>query len=79
MIQFNCSTEVHVEKYYTIQNIVRNFVQDSAEPKLSDFEWLFQQMQKWNGSDQDVKFVTHQAQNCLLPDIHHTALQTIKQ
>ena len=79
VIQFNCSTEVHVEKYYTIQNIVRNFVQENAEPKLSDFEWLFQQMQKWNGSDQDVMFVNHQAQNCLLLDIHHIALQTIKQ
>ncbi|EPF87907.1 nitrate transporter [Acinetobacter gyllenbergii] len=73
MIQFDCSPEVHVEKYFTIQNIIRNFVQASAEPKAQDFEWLFQQMQKWNGFALDETTYRDQAQNCLLAETFQAA------
>ena len=73
VIQFHCSPEVHVEKYFTIQNIIRNFVQGSAEPKAKDFEWLFQQMHKWNASALDEISYPDQAQSCLLTEIFRTA------
>ncbi|MBK5646224.1 MAG: ABC transporter substrate-binding protein [Acinetobacter sp.] len=73
VIQFHCSPEVHVEKYFTIQNIIRNFVQGSAEPKAKDFEWLFQQMHKWNGSALDEMSYPDQAQSCLLTEIYRAA------
>ncbi|MBH2002123.1 MAG: ABC transporter substrate-binding protein [Moraxellaceae bacterium] len=66
VIQFNCSPNIHVEKYFTIQNIIRNFVQNSAMPKVTDFEWLFQQMQKWNNSPISSIQYTNEAQSCLL-------------
>lgn len=32
---------------FMIKNIIRNFVGESAEPKVDDFIWLLQQMDKW--------------------------------
>jgi NitT/TauT family transport system ATP-binding protein len=73
VIQFHCSAEIHVEKYFTIQNIIRNFVQDSAEPKVKDFEWLFQQMHKWNSFALDKTSYSDQAQRCLLTQTYQAA------
>ncbi|WP_343620237.1 ABC transporter substrate-binding protein [Acinetobacter proteolyticus] len=73
VIQFHCSPEVHVEKYFTIQNIIRNFVQGSAEPKVKDFEWLFQQMHKWNSFALDKTSYSDQAQRCLLTQTYQAA------
>ncbi len=62
IIRFNCSPWVHVDKFYKIQKIIRSFgVQDAV--KSSDFEWIMQQMRKWNdlelGSDQ-IKIIAAQ-------------------
>jgi NitT/TauT family transport system ATP-binding protein len=73
VIQFNCSPNIHVEKYFTIQNIIRNFVQNSAMPKVTDFEWLFQQMQKWNNSPISSIQYTNEAQSCLLLETYLAA------
>ncbi|MGQ0769217.1 ABC transporter substrate-binding protein [Acinetobacter baumannii] len=47
IVRFHCSEEVHVDKYYMIQNIVKHLVKENAAPQPEDFHWLFQQMQKW--------------------------------
>lgn len=73
VIQFNCSPNIHVEKYFTIQNIIRNFVQNSAIPKVTDFEWLFQQMQKWNNPPISSIQYTNEAQSCLLLETYLAA------
>lgn len=45
IVRFHCSEEVHVDKYYMIQDIVRHLVKESALPKVEDFYWLLEQMQ----------------------------------
>lgn len=63
VIQFECSDTVHVQKFHKIQHIIRNFIEDSANPKLEDFEWLIQQMQKWSKvqvNDADLKALSQQ-------------------
>lgn len=74
IIQFNCSPEVHVEKYFNIQNIIRNFIHDDAEPKQKDFAWLFEQMQKWHSPNIKASSCTDPAQNCLLLDTYSAAI-----
>lgn len=73
IIQFECSEEVHVEKYHAIQNIVRHLIENDAQPKVTDFEWLFEQMQQWNALESSSEISTELAQNCLLPQIYKTA------
>jgi two-component system, oxyanion-binding sensor len=76
VIQFPCSAEIHVEKYFSIQKIIRNFVQNSAEPKAEDFEWLFQQMYKWNDVASEKTTYLEQAQHCILGSIYQAAKET---
>lgn len=45
IVRFHCSEEVHVDKYYMIQNIVKYLVKENAAPQPEDFYWLFEQMQ----------------------------------
>ena len=73
VIQFECSPSIHVEKYYTIQDIIRNFVKSSAIPKSTDFEWLFQQMQKWNNLPVGSVDYENKAQSFLLLDTYLAA------
>ena len=73
VIQFECSPSIHVEKYYTIQDIIRNFVKSSAIPKSTDFEWLFQQMQKWNNLPVGSIDYENKAQSFLLLDTYLAA------
>ncbi|WP_043969857.1 MULTISPECIES: ABC transporter substrate-binding protein [Acinetobacter] len=77
VIQFQCSSDIHVEKYFTIQNIIRHFVQGNAEPKAKDFEWLFQQMYKWSGADHTTQAYTEQARACLLLETHQAAVSQL--
>ena len=52
IIQFPCSAQVHVERYYFIQNIIRSLVDESsAQPQAQDFVWLTEQMLKWDALD----------------------------
>ncbi len=74
IIQFNCSPEVHVEKYFKIQNIIRNFIQIDAKPKTKDFEWLFQQMQKWQTPQPTQRPELDLAQDCLLLETYQNAI-----
>ncbi|ENU91327.1 hypothetical protein F971_02419 [Acinetobacter vivianii] len=76
VIQFPCSAEIHVEKYFSIQKIIRNFVQNSAEPKAEDFEWLFQQMYKWNDVVSEKITYLEQAQHCVLGSVYQAAKET---
>jgi len=76
VIQFPCSAEIHVEKYFSIQKIIRNFVQNSAEPKAEDFEWLFQQMYKWNDVASEKITYLEQAQHCILGSIYQAAKES---
>ena len=66
IIRFESSATVHVQKYYAIQNIIRNFVQDDAQPKAEDFAWLIQMMEKWHPQNMHLQQKTAQeiAQIC---------------
>ncbi|MGA9697441.1 MAG: ABC transporter substrate-binding protein, partial [Acinetobacter sp.] len=48
IVQFQCSDSIHVQKFHSIQNIIRNFINESSQPKAEDFKWLIQQMVKWD-------------------------------
>jgi NitT/TauT family transport system ATP-binding protein len=79
IVQFDCSPEIHVEKYFNIQTIIRNFIKDSAEPKATDFQWLFQQMQKWSSAPLHLNNDHHSGLNCVLLDHHQAAFQLYAQ
>lgn len=66
IIRFKSSATAHVQKYYAIQNIIRNFVQDDAQPKAEDFAWLIQMMEKWHPQNMHLQQKTAQeiAQIC---------------
>ena len=78
IVRFHCSDEVHVDKYYMIQNIVQNLVKDSAAPKLDDFHWLFQQMQKWDDVQLDAEKIPTLSAQCLNIDAYTKALELQK-
>ena len=65
IIQFECSAQRHVYDFYKIKNIIRNFVGESAEPKVDDFIWLLQQMQKWENLDLSEDDQLQIAQSCI--------------
>ncbi|WP_111894027.1 ABC transporter substrate-binding protein [Acinetobacter sp. MB5] len=48
IVQFPCSPDTHVERYYKIVSIIQNYVAHSATPKLTDFVWLTTQMNQWD-------------------------------
>ena len=77
IIQFDCSAEIHVEKYFSIQNIIRNFVKESSAPKASDFEWLFEQMQKWNHAPISTIADHHSGGSCLLLEQYQAAYRAL--
>lgn len=65
IIQFECSESIHVQKFHAIQNIIRHFVTDSADPKIQDFEWLIEQMMKWDNMHIQPDILRNTAQNCI--------------
>lgn len=65
IIQFECSAQRHVYDFHKIKNIIRNFVGESAEPKVDDFIWLLQQMQKWENLDLSEDDQLQIAQQCI--------------
>ena len=65
IIQFECSAQRHVYDFHKIKNIIRNFVGESAEPKVDDFIWLLQQMQKWENLDLSEDDQLQIAQSCI--------------
>jgi len=65
IVRFHCSEEVHVDKYYMIQDIVRHLVKESALPKVEDFYWLFQQMQKWDDLQLDQVQINALGHKCI--------------
>ncbi len=66
IIQFQCSDSIHVQKFHSIQNIIRNFVDDSSLPKTEDFQWLIQQMLKWDQTGINETKIEKISQNCIL-------------
>ena len=65
IIQFNCSAEIHVNAYYKIQNIIRNFV-DNAIPQSTDFKWIITHMCKWDKIDIDDQNVDKISDDCIV-------------
>lgn len=65
IIQFECSAQRHVYDFYKIKNIIRNFVGESAQPKVDDFIWLLQQMQKWENIEMTAAEKKQIAQQCI--------------
>ncbi len=56
IIRFECSEQIHVHKYASIQNIIRHFIEDDGTPKTEDMQWIFTQMQKWLGLKSEANF-----------------------
>ena len=68
IIQFPCSAQVHVERYYFIQNIIRSLVDESsAQPQAQDFVWLTEQMLKWDALDVLEVESAAVSQRCIYP------------
>ena len=68
IIQFPCSAQVHVERYYFIQNIIRSLVDESsAQPQAQDFVWLTEQMLKWDALDVPEVESVAVSQRCIHP------------
>ena len=66
IVQFQCSNTVHVQKFHSIQNIIRHFVDDSPQPQIEDFKWLIQQMVKWDKLIISETQLEKMSQNCIL-------------
>lgn len=68
IIQFPCSAQVHVERYYFIQNIIRSLMDESsAQPQAQDFVWLTEQMLKWDALDVPEVESSAVSQRCIYP------------
>ncbi|WP_347452663.1 ABC transporter substrate-binding protein [Acinetobacter thermotolerans] len=65
IIQFECSALQHVYDFHKIQNIIRNMHGESAEPKLADFIWLLDQIQKWDDVELSPEEQRQIAQQCI--------------
>ena len=66
IIRFDCSEYIHVPEFHKIQKIIQNFVQQDVTPKASDFEWIIQQMQKWDHLDLNNDTISKIAQQCIV-------------
>ena len=67
IIQFQCTDSIHVQKFHSIQNIIRHFVDESSQPDIEDFKWLIQQMLKWdNQISLNDALIEKISQNCIL-------------
>ncbi|ADI90319.1 ABC transporter substrate-binding protein [Acinetobacter oleivorans] len=75
IVRFRCSEEVHVDKYFKIQDIVRHLVKESALPKVEDFYWLLEQMQKWDELQIDQVQITSLGAQCINLEAHEQAKQ----
>ncbi|MDP1444446.1 nitrate transporter [Acinetobacter sp. SM1B] len=65
IIQFECSDHQHVYDFHKIQTIIRNMHGESAQPKLEDFSWLLQQMEKWEDIEMTAAEKKQIAQSCI--------------
>ncbi|WP_192453994.1 ABC transporter substrate-binding protein [Acinetobacter oleivorans] len=75
IVRFHCSEEVHVDKYFKIQEIVRHLVKESALPKVEDFYWLLEQMQKWDELQIDQAQITSLGAQCINLEAYEQAKQ----
>lgn len=64
IIQFHCSNLVHVEHFYKSQNIIRSFGVQHL-PATVDFEWIIQQMCKWQNIQLDATQIKAIARQCV--------------
>lgn len=68
IIRFSCSSEIHVEKFHSIQASIRSFgTQDAIH--VADFEWIIQQMCKWDNLQLSPSEIQKIAQGCIVPNI----------
>ncbi|SDC09896.1 ABC transporter substrate-binding protein [Acinetobacter boissieri] len=65
IIQFDCSPSVHVQAYYKLIHIIQNFT-EQQKPKVTDFEWIIQQMCKWENLSLTEKEARHIATTCII-------------
>lgn len=66
IIRFDCSPDLHVARYYEIQNIIQNFVQNSNVPNQQHFVWLINQMVKWDHLEIDQVNIESLSANCII-------------
>jgi len=65
IIRFQCSAEIHVDRFYFIKNIIQNFIGESAQPQLADFIWLTEKMLKWEQLDSYSSDFHQLGQSCI--------------
>lgn len=65
IIRFDCSERMHVQEYYKIKNIIQHLVPSTHLPKTTDFEWIIQQMQRWEGLNISIEQVRIIAEQCI--------------
>ena len=65
IIQFDCSPTQHVYAYHKISEILRRLVQHNALPEYSDFKWMLEQMQKWDGIQLSETEIENIAYGCI--------------
>lgn len=65
IIRFECFEHRHVKEFHEIQKIIQNLVQQDVTPKTTDFEWIIQQMRKWDHLDITEEQITKVAQQCI--------------
>ena len=58
-----------------IQDIVRHLVKESALPKVEDFYWLLEQMQKWDELQLDQAQITSLGAQCINLEAYEQAKQ----
>jgi NitT/TauT family transport system ATP-binding protein len=60
-----------------IQDIVRHLVKESALPKVEDFYWLFQQMQKWDDLQLEQTQINILSHQCINLEAYNQARQRL--
>lgn len=65
IVRFECSSQIHVQHFHHLEQIIRNMVSDCT-PKLDDFIWLIQQMQRWDDLCLTADQVNRMAAACIV-------------
>lgn len=66
IIQFQSLVTLHSQRFHAIEQMIRNLVEGSSQPKVKDFEWLISQMVKWDQIKIDENLKAKIIRSCIL-------------
>ena len=78
VIRFQCNEEIHVQKYHALEKIIRHLVLDHTAPKQTDMQWLFEQMQTWQGLNLEQTALQRLSKQCIDLKSHMAARQLLE-